>query len=596
MAEQAIPTPGQSPTPDHIGRYQLKGELGRGAMGVVYLASDPAIGRPLAIKTIRIRDIDDPARQQKLRERLFREARSAGVLSHPNIVTIYDTDEDDGVAYIAMALVNGPTLDRALSGRKPIPGQQMFHLLRQCAAALDYAHTRGVVHRDVKPGNIMIDEDGSVKIADFGIAKSMTPGNTTETRSVTGTPGYMSPEQVQGRSLDGRSDQFSLAVIAYEMLTGERPFQGEHLSTVVYRIVAEQPIESHRLNPTLTPQIDQVLRRALAKTPAGRYPTCTAFIEALSIACAESRGWAPLAANASRSLPTSFAEPAHEERGIAPPPPPPGRPRLGLNPPQRTRRHSRSPLFPILAGIVVALGLTSVFAWQAGLFPALGAFLTQMVSRLPIPASASPATPPAPAPAAAPAPDSPADPAAAPAGATGVPATDTAKPSPIPELRADPGAAAAPAPAATATTAAKPRPQDVWVTSNPPGARVSIDDDPLTVCTSPCMLHGTPGVHHLTYSLAGFKNEYREIRVGEAAMDAPTVALRLPAGTLMLTTNPSGATVAIDGKPVPGTVTPAQIALPPGTHSVTVQRGGRSQTQQVQIEESPVYLRFTLGP
>src|ERR1019366_4279891 len=213
---------GRKPGPieaGRIGRYQIKGELGRGAMGVVYLAIDPAIGRPVAIKTIRIRDIHNQAQREKLRERLFREARSAGVLSHPNIVTIYDMDEDEGVAYIAMAFVNGPTLDKVISGPAAMSGTQMLHILRQSASALDYAHSRGVVHRDIKPGNIMIDEDSSVKIADFGIAKLTAPSNTTETGTVTGTPSYMSPEQVQGLALDGRSDQFSLAVIAYEILT-----------------------------------------------------------------------------------------------------------------------------------------------------------------------------------------------------------------------------------------------------------------------------------------------------------------------------------------------------------------------------------------
>src|ERR1019366_8117510 len=139
-----------------IGRYRIIAELGRGAMGVVYHATDPAIGRSVAIKTIRIRDIHDTQQREKLRERLFREARSAGVLSHPNIVTIYDMDEDEGLAYIAMAFVNGPTLDKVISGPAAMSGTQMLHILRQSASALDYAHSRGVVHRDIKPGNIMI--------------------------------------------------------------------------------------------------------------------------------------------------------------------------------------------------------------------------------------------------------------------------------------------------------------------------------------------------------------------------------------------------------------------------------------------------------
>src|SRR5579863_7672923 len=273
-----------------IGRYRIIGELGRGAMGVVYHATDPAIGRSVAIKTIRIRDINDTQQREKLRERLFREARSAGVLSHPNIVTIYDMDEVDGLAYIAMAYVNGPTLEKILASDQPLSGSKMLRILRQSAAALDYAHARGIVHRDVKPANIMTDEDGSVKITDFGIAKITEGTHSTETKTVAGTPNYMSPEQVQGLAVDGRSDQFSLAVIAYEILTGERPFVGEHLSTIVFKIVAEEPPPAFRVNTTLTPSIDEVLRKGLSKKPDDRFANCASFVGALELACAESRG------------------------------------------------------------------------------------------------------------------------------------------------------------------------------------------------------------------------------------------------------------------------------------------------------------------
>src|ERR1700679_1109473 len=168
---------------DRIGRYQIIGELGRGAMGLVYHATDPAIGRSVAIKIIRIRDAGDTRQSDKLRERLFREARSAGVLSHPNIVTIYDMDEVDGMAYIAMAYVNGPTLYKILASGDPLSGARMLRVLRQTASALDYAHSRGIVHRDVKPANIMTDEDGAVKITDFGIAKITSGANITDTRT-----------------------------------------------------------------------------------------------------------------------------------------------------------------------------------------------------------------------------------------------------------------------------------------------------------------------------------------------------------------------------------------------------------------------------
>jgi serine/threonine protein kinase len=222
---------------DRIGRYKIIRELGRGAMGVVYHAIDPNIGRPVAIKTINLGTVLKPDEQERLRERLFREARSAGILSHPGIVTIYDVEQQGDLAYIAMEYVDGPTLDQVLSQPKALDPEQMFSVLAQTAVALDYAHGKGIVHRDVKPANIMIAAGGTVKITDFGIAKITASDQFTMTGSIVGTPHYMSPEQVQGQPVDGRSDQFSLAVIAFEMLTGEKPYTGEHLTTVVYKIV-----------------------------------------------------------------------------------------------------------------------------------------------------------------------------------------------------------------------------------------------------------------------------------------------------------------------------------------------------------------------
>src|SRR5690242_16349229 len=240
---------------DRIGRYKIVRELGRGAMGVVYHAIDPNIGRPVAIKTLQIGS-RKPEEQERLRERLFREARSAGIPSHPGIVTIYDVEQQGDLAYIAMEFVDGPTPDQLLSEEPPIAPQKLLAILSQTAVALDYAHQKGIIHRDIKPANIMIAANGSAKITDFGIAKITTSDQLTMTGAIVGTPHYMSPEQVQGHPIDGRSDQFSLAVIAYEMLTGEKPYTGEHLTTVVYKIVTEDPPEPRRLNPSLSLAIE----------------------------------------------------------------------------------------------------------------------------------------------------------------------------------------------------------------------------------------------------------------------------------------------------------------------------------------------------
>src|SRR5258706_9347777 len=265
---------------DRIGRYKIVRELGRGAMGTVYHAIDPNICRPVAIKTIQLSGVRTPEEQERLRERLFREARSAGILSHPGIVTIYDVEQQGDLAYIAMEYVDGPTLDQLLS-EQAVTAEKMFSVLGQSAVALDYAHQKGIVHRDIKPANIMIASDGTAKITDFGIAKITASDQFTMTGSIVGTPHYMSPEQVQGRAFDGRSDQFSLGVIAYEMLTGEKPYTGEHLTTVVYKIVAEEPVLPHRLNPSLGGAIESVIRKGLSKRADARFRNCQELMEAL---------------------------------------------------------------------------------------------------------------------------------------------------------------------------------------------------------------------------------------------------------------------------------------------------------------------------
>src|SRR6185312_2192239 len=294
---------------------------------VVYHAIDPNIGRPVAIKTIQLGVGRKPEEQERLRERLFREARSAGILSHPGIVTIYDVEHQGEVAYIAMEYVDGPTLDQVLSEQPPIAPAKLFSILSQTAVALDYAHQKGIVHRDIKPANIMIAADGTSKITDFGIAKITASEQLTMTGSIVGTPHYMSPEQVQGQPVDGRSDQFSLAVIAYEMLTGEKPYTGEHLTTVVYKIVAEEPAPPHRLNPSLTLAIESVLRRGLAKRPEGRYRACQEFTQSLEQACAESKGWKTMPRSGILNEPTvadvpspAAAAPARPGTPALPPP------------------------------------------------------------------------------------------------------------------------------------------------------------------------------------------------------------------------------------------------------------------------------------
>ena len=267
-----------------IGRYVVIRELGRGGMGVVYEAADPQLGRRVAIKTMRPQALTSPADAVELRDRFLREARSAAALSHPGIVTVYDSGEDGGTAYIAMELVEGPSLhDYLTSGGRPQLAQSA-DIIRQAAVALDYAHQKGVVHRDIKPPNLMLHHQTQVKIADFGLARMTFAPKYTMTGAVMGTPEYMSPEQIEAHEVTGKSDQFSLAVIAYQLLTGTSP------STVAPRHPScigswRGRVPSARaVNPALPASVDEVLQRGMAQLPEERYASCTEFAGALEIA------------------------------------------------------------------------------------------------------------------------------------------------------------------------------------------------------------------------------------------------------------------------------------------------------------------------
>ena len=276
--------PGAGP-PKRFGRFETVSLLGRGGMGAVYLAEDRVIGRRVAIKEIPIEDALGETGRTERRLRFEVEIRAAGRLSHPAIATVYDAFESGGSYCIALEYVPGTSLDRRLEAGPPLSPAETVRIGEQIAAGLDHAHRLGIVHRDVKPGNVLLSSDGLVKITDFGIAKLVSL-DLTQTGVALGTPAYMSPEQIQGKTLDGRSDQFSLAVMLYRMLTGKLPFDGSNPHTVLYRIVQEQPEQPGAINPALSPAMDRVLLRGLAKDPADRYPTCAAMVKDLAVALA----------------------------------------------------------------------------------------------------------------------------------------------------------------------------------------------------------------------------------------------------------------------------------------------------------------------
>jgi eukaryotic-like serine/threonine-protein kinase len=246
-----------------IGNFEIVEELGRGAAGVVFRGFDPAIGRPVAIKVIRGQAFATNEEGQEARLRFACEASAAGRLSHPNIVTVFHLGEERDYQFMVMELVEGRSLGISHAGN-------CLPILRQLARALDYAHARGVVHREVKPANVLVQADGLVKLTDFGIAR-MSFQTMTQTGLTMGTPSYMAPEQVMASRVDGKADQFSLAVIAFELLTGRKAFEGSTSQALMFAIVHRDRPEAHEVNPLLSSTVSEVLRCAMAKEAASGF-------------------------------------------------------------------------------------------------------------------------------------------------------------------------------------------------------------------------------------------------------------------------------------------------------------------------------------
>jgi CHASE2 domain-containing sensor protein/tRNA A-37 threonylcarbamoyl transferase component Bud32 len=269
-----------------LGRYQVVNELGRGAMGVVYKGEDPKIHRTVAIKTIRLSDFDEDI-VGEMKERFFREAESAGLLTHPNIVTIYDAGEEHDLAYIAMEFLKGKDLERFTKKEHLLPMRETLSIVAQVADALEYAHSKGIVHRDIKPANIMkLDETGEVKVTDFGIAR-ITASSKTKTGVIMGTPSYMSPEQVAGRKVDGRSDIFSLGVVLFELIAGGKPFTGDDMTSLMYKVAREKHPSIRSINPRTPPVVEKIIDKALEKDPEKRYQKAGQMAEHLKMVLAK---------------------------------------------------------------------------------------------------------------------------------------------------------------------------------------------------------------------------------------------------------------------------------------------------------------------
>ncbi len=580
---------------ENIGRYRILGEVGRGAMGVVYKAQDPAIGRTIAIKSIRLLDLTDEDERERLRERLFREAQSAGILSHPGIVTIYDIAEEHGMAFIFMEFVNGPPLEKMLRIEQTPDKETLLSIFRQMAAALDYAHRKGIVHRDIKPANVMIHEDGTAKITDFGVAKIVSQ-QMTVAGTMMGTPSYMPPEQVQGAAVNGRADQFSLAVITYEVLTGEKPFVAEYLPTLLYKIVREEPLAPQRLNPTLNTQVETVMRRGLAKNPADRYDTCTDFINALSTALGTCKGWTPLPRGASHNMPTVGSQEGLEtlDERVGPPSttPPPQKqiriaPDLPIEPvarrmPPAEASHVVRNMLLSAAAVLLVCGAAFVTIQRITAIPKRPPVVAQ---ETPQPQPPPPETTPAPVPDQQAAPPAPGPDPAKPAADSPDPVKESPKET-APQQEPDRTAPVKPAPIPRQRPAPASSEAEFKLATSPSGAEAIFDYGPK--CTTPCTMTLSAGRHTFVVHFPG----YREAR---KIIDIPRetgliVDLTRATGMLTLTSQPSGCAIAIDGQEQ-SQKTPATLMLAAGTHRIQVRHGDFKQEFTIDVHDGAILTR-----
>jgi len=599
------------------GRYEIVSELGRGSMGVVYHGFDPVIGRTVAIKTM----LTEGLTSQEFREfksRFQREAQAAGVLSHPNIVNVFDYGEDNGILYLIMEYLEGKSLEKLIEEQVMLPIETIIPMFDQVCGALDHAHQHDIVHRDIKPANIMILDNGLVKVTDFGIAKMMSMG-MTQAGQVLGTPNYMSPEQVKGRQVDGRSDIFSLGIILYDLVTGEMPFGGQNITTVIYKIINENPIPPRELDATIHPGLSYVICKALAKNPDERYQTCRELADDL-------KNFKSLAGSASPSATIVVKVPPFPstdlERAAAPPveisrppagptetvqtrrveQPSPGQlPAQAMPPPITYQEPHTPPMVWILLtlGAIVLLGILGGTALY--LHKVNSRVATPQVGQLLVAANVSGAQISV---------DGRSDPiwvtpytisdlsvgshqvvvskegyddyrqsvTIEPGKPFTVNASLPARAEPSPQTPAMEAAVAkvTPSKKESVPPGAVTRIGQLLVTANVSGARISVDgaSEPNWITPYSSTIDLPTGTYQVVVSKEGYEDSQRSVTIEAGKTSKVNVPLSVGSGEVMIVTTPPGLEVFIDGKSIGPS--PAHTAVVAGSHSYSVTRPGET--------------------
>ncbi len=562
-----------------VGKYEIAEKIGVGGFGTVYKGRDPFIKRLVAIKTCQSDD-------EEIKKRFFREAEFAGNLHHPNITTIYDFGvTEDGTPYIVQEFLTGEDLDHLIKRKTPLSLNRKVRILLDVCEGLGYAHAAGIIHRDIKPANIRILDDGTVKIMDFGIAKSMiSPSTLTQTGITLGTASYLAPEQIRGETLDARTDLFSLGVVAYEIFAGQKPFGGDHISTVLYKIMNETPPRPGELDPQVPPSLDRAVFRALEKDRAHRYATCSEMKSDLAAALKQIADDVPTLPTSRRpaldadslrrdSEPTKPTPSEGVSRRESAPttsePPSPAAPWTATVADVRLRLEKTSE--PIVTPARERRGALRLFAAAAAvLLVVVGGVFYTLRGRVPkAPAIVEPAATP-----------------------TAIPvAPPTAVPVPTPEAPATPAVS-------NPETVAEAVPLSLTITfESNANALLSVDGKLHRGLPAPVRVSLKAGRHMAVFEVPGYMKKSESFEVGPGGPSSVRVNFP-PWGILDVGSEPSGAEVLIDGA-VSGK-TPLKKPLTVGTHMVEIRLVGyesSSGKQEVrELESTRVFASLKKTP